>query len=693
MADLTEILRRAEMQQINLQTEVQFQQNLAFFKTARPDLYNQFAKYTPETLRLLYTNDGYLNLVNYKHNNIPVYRENPVSHMHKTLERYLQKPTDFKCNAASSAGILTEKSVHLTAANSTADLLGTLPLEATRKLPASVNFMVMVGIGLGYQLQGLLEATQIRHMCIIEPQADIFYASAHAIDWQPIFQHFSQEGHTLELIIGKDHNTYIQQFNLYISRIGAFNAVNPFIFHHLTSNALQKSVHDFFARIMQHQMNALGYFDDEQVGLAHTIKNTLKHTPILHRHAVLSKKYLNKPAFIVANGPSLDMAVEFLQKNQGKAIIFSCGTALGSLKKIGIKPDFHIEMERTKPVIEWITSSTDEKDRKDVILLALNTVHPQVFELFEKKGLAMKANDVGTHYLTQYIKQDKQMINFSNCNPTVGNCALAYVNALGFKDVYLFGLDFGFSAGEQHHSKFSKHYEVKKSEEHTLHLYKPDKEGNPTVPGNFGGEIIATPVYKRAILIAEDVLKSNKAMHCYNTSRGALIRGAEPLPIDEIALKTKPFNKKQYATKLFSSHFSRHILRDFTTQEVEKVFHFAIEALTTIETLAQTPVGSYQQGMDVLGQIHTYITSLTQDKIKQYTASLLKGSLAVFAIFLAQALCKTNDEAKNVALYNQCLTHFITFLNKAKVVVQSDLLAEDERTRNLQKKLEKTAHA
>ncbi|MBU0681143.1 MAG: DUF115 domain-containing protein [Proteobacteria bacterium] len=690
MADLTELLRRAEMQQVNLQTEVQLQKNLAFFKQHQPALHNQFLKYTPENLRLLFTDDGYLNLVNYKLNNQPVYPENPIVHTQKALQGYKRQPIDFKCSAAKAPTLSTEKNAHLPSANKMVDILATQPQAQTKELPALVNFMVMLGVGLGYQLEGLLKETDIRHLCIIETQADVFYASMHTINWQPIFQHFSQEGYSLELIIGKDQDAYTMQFNAYLDKIGVFNTVSTFIFRHLTSPSLEESIRNYTSKILQMKINGAGFFDDEQVGLAHTISNTVNHTPILQDHSVLNKTYLNKPAFIVANGPSLDNAVEFLKTNQDKAIIFSCGTALGSLMKMGIKPDFHIEQERPLIMMEWIKSATTDEDRKDITLLALNPVHPKILSLFGRSAMGMKANDVGTHYLSQYVKPNKQMLIFGNCNPTVSNCGLAYASAFGFKEVYFFGLDLGFPEGERHHSTFSKHYEVKESEEHSLHILKPAAQNGLTAPGNFGGKVITNDLFMRSLSEIEMAIKINPGMHCFNTSNGVLIKGAQPLQVTELKLDTQAFDKRKYIDKIFKKYFSADLLKKFTIKEVGQVFEFALEALSSLEMIAQKPVHTIHQGIDMLASLHAYITNLAGDPKRKYAASLLKGSVTTFGIIMAQALCRTNDEEKNVSLYNQCLIQFFDFIKIAKEIVESDLLKEDTSTHNLQEKLTAT---
>lgn len=123
---------------------------------------------------------------------------------------------------------------------------------------------------------------------------------------------------------------------------------------------------------------------------------------------------------------------------------------------------------------------------------------------------------------------------------------------------------------------------------------------------------------------------------------------------------------------------------------MEQVFKFAIEALSDVESIARKPVRTIQQGMDILTSLHAYITTLASDPKKQYTASLLKGSVATFNIIIAQALARTDNEETNLSLYQQCMEKFFDFIETAKEIVQEDLLKEDKSSHNLKEIMETT---
>ena len=147
---------------------------------------------------------------------------------------------------------------------------------------------------------------------------------------------------------------------------------------------------------------------------------------------------------------------------------------------------------------EWISAATTQEDREQMIVLSLNVVHPAVYRLFPCRGMAMKPNDVGTAYVRGRMSFAGDVVQLQECNPTAANCATALAAQLGFEEVYLFGLDFGFPDGEKRHSELNIHYDVKAEKRGELELYLADDSENVTEQGNFGGTVTTTTFFVEA---------------------------------------------------------------------------------------------------------------------------------------------------------------------------------------------------
>lgn len=689
MDQLQELIRQAELKQKNLELEMMFQKNMTFFERAEPTIFKKYRNYTPTKLQMMFTPDGHIDLVNTELNNSLVYSKDPAEFCQEYVNRYKLYPSRYRVLARTTQALDVENDAHISKMNPMIDYINSK--EVTNiivPLEKEVQFMLVMGIGLGHHITQLLEVTDIKHLCIIEPHEDIFYAALHTLDWHKLYNHFDRAYTTFNLIVGQRPAECYEQIRIYLNQIGLFNAARPNFFDHLSSPEMKATTTMFFEKLPS-LIGAMGYFDDEQISLSHSVANYRNDTPILRNHALLSHQYRDKPAFVIANGPSLDKAKDFLLANRDKAIIFSCGTALGSLAKLGIKPDFHIEMERTRPVVEWIETSTDEEFRKDVILLGLNTIHPDTFALFETKGMGMKSNDLGTHFICQYIGQDQFVINMALSNPTVGNTGMAFAAALGFNEVYIFGMDFGFAEDGKHHSALSKHYDIDAEHQEDLHLYKHDAEGNITLDGNFGNKIVTTAVYSHARISVETLLIQNKHINCYNTSDGVLIRGSKPIHYEDIDLSNIPeFDKKTYTKQLFTSHFNMTGLKKIrNNDEVVAKFSPVLDLFKQFRKIFSKDASNRADAFMMLNKHHEIALNAGKDKIKQYSYSLVKGSVHSFNFVLAKSLYNGGNQEEGVEIFNEAKKFYLEFMDHAEQKLRNELLKTDARTRNLANKI------
>lgn len=689
MDQLQALLRQAELKQKSLELEMMFQKNMEFFRQAEPNIYNKYRDYNPSKIRMMLTPEGYVNLVNVDLENSPVYSKDPVIFCQEYVDQYKLFPSRYRVLARTTQALDVESDAHISKMNPMIDYINSKELtNVIVPLEKETQFMLVMGIGLGYHITQLLEVTDIKHLCILEPHEDIFYAALHTIDWHKLYDHFDRQYTTFNLIVGQAPAECYEQIRIYLNQIGLFNAARPNVFDHLSSPEMKATTSMFFEKLPT-LIGAMGYFDDEQISLSHSVANYRNDTPILRNHALLTNKYTEKPAFVIANGPSLDKAKDFLLANREKAIIFSCGTALGSLAKLGIKPDFHIEMERTRPVVEWIETSTTEEFRKDIILLGLNTIHPDTFGLFNTVGMGMKSNDLGTHFICQYIGEDQFVINMALSNPTVGNTGMAFAAALGFSNIYIFGMDFGFPAEGKHHSELSKHYDIDDKHQEDLHLYKHDAEGNILLDGNFGNKIVSTAVYSHARLAVETLLIQNKKINCYNTSEGVLIRGSKPIHYEDIDLAGAPeIDKKAYARSLYNNNFNMNGLKKIhDNSEVQQKFSPVLDLFDQFRAIFTKNATSRSEAFMMLTKHHELALTAGKDKVKQYAYSLIKGSVHSFNFVLAKSLYNGGSEQEGVDVFNHAKSFYLEFMDHAEQKLRNELLKTDSRTRNLAEKI------
>lgn len=99
----------------------------------------------------------------------------------------------------------------------------------------------------------------------------------------------------------------------------------------------------------------------------------------------------------------MDNSISFIEKNKEHAIILSCGSAISALHKAGIKPDIHVETERTKMVYDFLLTLNDPEYLKDIFFLSTDVIHPDCATLFNRSALFFKLSEPGAEIFNNYF--------------------------------------------------------------------------------------------------------------------------------------------------------------------------------------------------------------------------------------------------------------------------------------------------
>jgi hypothetical protein len=559
MFDVNSVEYRRAAMAINFDLEALFNRNMAFFKSEDVNLYNIFSVYKPKELVIRLDPKGYLNLVNIKTKQA-VYPINPVDYAVKQVDLFLKNRARININLKIHP-FEYDDFIYTQALTTLDDAYNELNKgKIAEEYKSSVPMLFMYGGGMFLQLEPLLNNLDIKRLTILEPNNDSFYASLHLIDWSEIYRYFDRDGYNLNLTLIGDNNKSLTEIRSYVTSIG-FHHFPRFEFYEHYNNPDLTAHKSEVMNLLKITVSSSGYYDDERIGLAHSLVNLQNGSGYLKKclENRSSKKQL--PVFIIGNGPSLDEQFDFICKNMDKAIVISCGTALGTLIKKGVKPDIHIEQERLAVVAENIINSTTKEDRAGIVLLALNPCHPSVFALFDESYVVNKREDLGTSFVN-WLKKE-QVDSLTHCNPVIANFGLSASLSLGFDDIYLFGVDCGMKDDTKHHSSDSVlHYSS--SGEDEARRKKIFASGSFEVPGNRGGKVITTPTLNFSRIQLEALLSVLKPK-CVNTSNGAKIHGADYIDLDNHRLADLVENKATILSELLLNNFEKY---NITSQEV-----------------------------------------------------------------------------------------------------------------------------
>jgi hypothetical protein len=666
MTDIAEILRKAELQHRQLELEVRFKKNMAIFAKAAPAIHQRFLNYQPEELKLSFDENNEVSLVNFKLDNKPVYGgQSPKDICTAQVKNFVDQPT--------TASITLEPTPDDTRRFRQVSMLNELLEQSDRSIKnpnincsAPIGMMLVTGCGLGYHIEQLLAQLDIFSMCIVDPHSDSFYASLHTIDWTPIIHHFVPAGRNLKLYIGTTPDVAMLGLRSLADDIGLFNISTAFVFRHFNSKE-EEAFLELYKKEFHLAAMGLGFLEDEQISLSHSLNNLRDQVPILN-----DKQVADLPtAIVVGNGPSLDGLLEPLRSMRSKVIIFSCGSATGSLCKAGIKPDYHIEMERTRGTFDWIKKSTTEEFRKGIRLLALNTVTPETFSLFDHKYMATKPNDLGASLI--HVLFDKKAPDLDACNPTVTNCGLSYALRLGFKDIYLFGVDLGMIDEDSHHSKGSFYYELSDEKQEFI-AQNIFKNSNYQRPGNFRELVTTTSTLDTSRANIELLLSLQKHdFNVHNVNDGVRINGTICTKPEDINIQGTDIDREKVLGKIANRCFSTPKQNAGITEEQINTRYLADFFVLTKALKLPDNLKDKTEIHEALCVRFAHIVEI--EKKNPVAGQLLRGSTNAFFTLLARSTLFNDTDIEHS--YELGKNSFNEFMDYSDELIRTKLMALD----------------
>lgn len=532
--------------QIKIQTQMlqaTFFKNMAFLKESMPAIYEYYASYSPQRAELAIDANGFVNL---KSNGQFVYSDDPKKLSFQQVTTFFKNPPcfDFEIQIRTDTDYKYqhEKVLNDIYIKKRSDLINERPYKL--KAGDQINFIILMGSGLGYHVEELLSKCPARSMFIYEPEPDVFFATLHTVDITAWSECCKKLGGELTFKVGGNETEFVNEISHYFDREGYFNFPQMYLYRHYNSDKTNDAF-KLINKLAYRYKSGWGFCEDEIIGISHTLANISENNAkVLLEKAKLQKKSV--PVFIIGNGPSLDKDLAYIKANQENVIIISSGTSLKPLLNYGIIPDIHVEQERPKSIYQSVKLIGYEDTLKQIPLLCLNTVYPGILSLFKRPYVMLKAGDAGTSFIQEYVSN--KYLELFYCNPTVTNSSTSGAIAMGFENLYLFGLDYGFKSEKNHHAKGSIYQNLDKI------------TGDFSVRGNFGGEVYTTRVFDSSRGVLEQLLEQNPNVKCVNLSDGALIRltkaqYSQNLPKFKI-IKDKKLIVERYLNNSFNNSYS-----------------------------------------------------------------------------------------------------------------------------------------
>ena len=635
--------------------------NINVLKEHFADIYEVMNGYQPTNKNIFLEADGALNLFDATTGST-VFSATPFKDIEQRYQEFCKRPGRTMVNIDAGQDANSRHEFYLQKLNklrndfkATADPI----VEA----PEQMGAIVLFGFDFGYQLTRILDNHFIKHIYIYEEQLDFFYYSLFAIDWQWVVEEMIARNASLHFFLGVEQTDFIVKYTSTVRNNGLYLAPHTYLYMGYSPENIKQVLHEFQNQYGK-QVLGWGFFDDGVIGIGQYLarKNTtyLAVKPEKDVKPGFNPK-LDMPVMILGNGPSLDDNIDFVRAHQGDAIIISCGTTINTLAKYGIKPDFHADVERMRQTVEKLQPLSREF-LSGITALTVNVMHPDFYEFFDKSLIGLKPSEpISSIMRSKSLVSEahrSRLMDMHYSAPIVANLGLSYATQFGFSEVFLIGVDCGFKAPDQHHSKLSGYYN-KEGEDSGL---MTSTQSLLEREANFGGKAFTTYMMDSSRLQLEYLIRytqrSNKLFQCYNVSDGIKISGAQPIKSEDILIMPKDQAKKRETIDYVLENFSVKEPDSFAERElgeIEQEFEAFIEK--AIELL-DCDFDDLETLLLCLSKINNHAT-FQYSLGRAYCCELFYGSFIYFANEVLDYACsRKNFDVDNVKQMFAVFTSF-----------------------------------
>ncbi len=504
--------------------QARFERNMAWLREATPSIHERFAMMSAPSGRIV-VDPGNPDDINFLADGRLFFTDGAIAQARRDVDAFLSRPEKVSWAPLKPGG----KSPIVDPLRERVDAFVAATGQSASGMPAHhrAATLVALGIGLGTHLARLMEMLEIRHVIAVEPIPDFLWHSLWLQDWAGWNDTLRARGGMLKLVVEENPEHAVDKIDGQLAEHCMPTIDGTYIQQGYASGILQRCKLDLYERLRA--IRGEGFFEDEIRMLVNTSANLTRADVRLLTNAKPVVQPL--PVFIVGSGPSLDAALPHLTALRDRAVLFSAGTALGTLLRAGLKPDFQFEIENRVENYEGVAAVAAQFDLTDVTLVAAAAVDRRMPPLFGRHVLYLRDNNMSA----AIYGNDQTTIH--GTSPNCMTLAIRMAAAMGFGDVYLFGADFGSRHPTRHHASNS----IWMSDPAWAERYATVAEAMTIeLPGNFGGRVYTNRMLRLFLTHSQNLIRASDGMTFHNCSDGARIAGAVPRMPGQVKLPPAP---------------------------------------------------------------------------------------------------------------------------------------------------------
>ncbi|WDV47439.1 DUF115 domain-containing protein [Clostridiaceae bacterium M8S5] len=423
-------------------------------------------------------------------------------------------------------------------------ITSTKPVQEAKQWSRTVKVkgtgvIFMYGSGFGYSLFELFKIKQPHTLVVLfEQDIYLFAAMLYYFDFREII-----DTKKISMLIGDSKNFAKAFDNLFFS-ITLINSTSPVL---AFTNIARRNFKNQYNKIHQYVFKQLGLFVfyigndhlDNLIGLHNLLANIneIVTNPYI---TCIKDTFKEVPAFIIANGPSLDKNIHFLKEIKEKGLIICGESAIIPLMKNNIKPDILTIVERS--IYTYFYHFEDIDYPKDMALLCLGLVDKHVYPCFPGAKIPIfRKSEFINEWINSYVG-DKSALN---AGANVSHLAFELAVYLGANPIVFVGQDYAYGKEGVTHSKDALYLKEKGKRARDILKSKP----TVYVESNEGEMIPSIQLWVDFKQGLEGKIATNSDKILINaTEGGAKIHGTEYMKLKDVIDK---YCKEQMPYKVF----------------------------------------------------------------------------------------------------------------------------------------------
>lgn len=401
---------------------------------------------------------------------------------------------------------------------------------------ANSNFAFVFGVGLALHLKPLTKFTGCRDLVLIEPNIEHIYHSLFTAEWAPVFEAMQDAGGGVHFIIERELDGISSRIRDVVRDCGSAFLDGTYVHQHYKTGLLNRARKSFHEDFPLH-LYGLGFYEDELVMMSNAISNLGRGET---RVIASPLPVRDTPVFICGSGPSIDKEMAFITENREKVILVSLGSALRALLSRGIEPDYHVELENEEANAANVRRAAEEFGiPRTTTLIGSTSVRPETSAHFSE--VIYYFRDRVSSSIVFRASADA----LGACGPSVANAALITLLYMGFRKLYLFGVDMGTREREVYHSAATYI---------GIGAAKEWSSGNRfAVSANFGGTAYTEGILNWSRFTFENVVRLHRDIECFNCSDGVRIDHVTPRLSRQVKLPTGQLDRAGVKARLYDS--------------------------------------------------------------------------------------------------------------------------------------------